>query len=386
MTGKDKTVYLDYQATTPLDPRVLDVMMPYFSEKFGNPHSTNHRFGWEAMAGVEAARKQVADVIGANSDEIIFTSGATESNNIAIKGMGYAQHPEKNHIITAATEHTCIMESCRALERAGFHITYLPVDANGLINPEELRRHITAKTSLVSVMAVNNEIGVIQDLKGIGEICAAHDVIFHTDAAQAAGKIPLDVGDMNIDLLSISGHKIYGPKGVGALYLRDKLTMLPLALFDGGGQERGLRSGTLSPALCAGLGAACAIAGEERAQDYDHILALSERLKSAITDNLTDVRLNGCENQRYPGNLNFTFEGVKGDLLVKELRNVALSTGSACSTQKPEPSHVLTALGLSKAEIDCSIRIGIGRMTTIAEIDFAAEEIMAAIRKIRNLV
>jgi len=374
-------IYLDYQATTPLDPRVLGLMMPYFTGKFGNPHSTNHRFGWEAMAGVDVARKQVAGLIGAEAHEIIFTSGATESNNMAIKGLAYGAYPAKNHIITAVTEHTCVLESCRALEAAGFEVTYLPVNREGLIDLDSLSDAITPKTALVSIMAVNNEIGVIQDLKKIGEICAAKAVAFHTDAAQAVGKIPLDVTDLKIDLLSTSGHKIYGPKGIGALYMRDVPNIRPLALFDGGGQERGFRSGTLSPALCAGLGAACKIAGQDMAKDYAHISLLSEKFKSSLMRGVKGVRMNGSETQRFPGNLNLTFKIIKGDQLVKELRNIALSTGSACSTEKPEPSHVLTALGLSKEQIDCSVRIGFGRMTTEPEIDYAAEQIIRAVNR-----
>lgn len=386
MTDLKLPIYLDYQATTPLDPRVLAQMMPYFTEKFGNPHSTNHSFGWEAEAGVDVARKQVAELIGATEGEIIFTSGATESNNIAVKGLAYAAYPAKNHIITVATEHTCVLESCRALERSGFEVTYLPVQPDGLIDLADLAGAITPKTSLVSVMAVNNEIGVIQDLKAIGEICAANNVAFHVDAAQAVGKIPLDMTTLKIDLLSISGHKLYGPKGIGALYIRRDLVRRPLALFDGGGQERGIRSGTLSPALCVGLGAACQISGQDMEQDYSHISALADKLKTALMSQLDGVHLNGSEDQRYPGNLNFTFDGVKGDLLVKDLRTIALSTGSACSTEKVEPSHVLTALGLSKKQIDCSLRIGIGRMTTEAQIDYAVEHIIGTISKIRDIL
>ncbi len=379
-------IYLDYQATTPLDPGVLDVMMPYLTHKFGNPHSTDHAFGWAAEAGVELARKQVAGLIGAAAEDIIFTSGATESNNIAIKGLAYAAYPEKNHIITVATEHTCVLESCRSLERAGFKVTILPVKSDGLIDMEQLAGAITSKTSLVSVMTVNNEIGVIQNLSEIGRICRAENVIFHTDAAQAVGKIPLDVDDMNIDLLSISGHKIYGPKGVGALYIRPETTPRPMALFDGGGQEQGLRSGTLSPALCAGLGAACDIAGQDMAADHRHISALSQKLTAMLTGELTGVSLNGSEMQRYPGNLNFTFDGVRGDLLIRELRNIAVSTGSACSTMRLRPSHVLAALGLDKKQIENSIRIGLGRMTDETEIDFAAAEIITAVNHIREII
>ncbi len=380
MTELKLPIYLDYQATTPLDPRVLDTMMPYLTEKYGNPHSTNHSFGWEAQAGVEQARKQVADLIGADVDEIIFTSGATESNNIALKGLAYAAYPVKNHIITVVTEHICVLESCHSLEKAGFEITYLPVNTDGLIDLKELTEAITPKTSLVSVMAVNNEIGVLQNLSEISKICTENNVIFHTDAAQAVGKISLDVNDLNIGLLSISGHKLYGPKGIGALYIRNSLTLRPMALFDGGGQESGLRSGTLAPALCAGLGEACRIAGH----DNDHISKLSEKLKTSIMGELDGVCLNGSNTQRYPGNMNFSFDGVKGNLLVKELRNIAISTGSACSTEKLGPSHVLVALGLSKKQIDSSIRIGFGRMTTIPEIDFAAQQIIYAVNKIRG--
>ena len=371
-----RPVYLDYQATTPLDPRVLEVMMPYLTNKFGNPHSVNHTFGWEAEAGVEFARKQVADLIGAASDEIIFTSGATESNNIALKGLAYAAYPEKNHVITVATEHSCVLQSCSALEKSGFSVSYLPVGEKGLISLNDLEDAMTPKTSLVSVMAVNNEIGILQDLKKIGEICTAKGVAFHTDAAQAVGKIPLNVDDLKIDLLSISGHKLYGPKGVGALYVCKSLTPQPLPLFDGGGQEKGLRSGTLSPALCAGLGAACEIAGQDMEKDYEHISMLSEKLKQAILSEIENVRLNGSESRRFPGNLNFTFEDIRSDQLIRKLRHIALSTGAACSTEKPTPSHVLTALGLNKKQIDCSIRIGIGRMTSVAEVDYVAGQII----------
>ncbi len=377
----DLPIYLDYQSTTPLDPRVLAEMMPYLTTKFGNPHS-NHSFGWEAAAGVEIARKNVANLIGAGPENIIFTSGATESNNLAIKGMAYAAYPSKNHIITAVTEHTCVLESCAALARNGFKVTYLTVGADGLIDLAQLDQAITPKTSLVSIMTVNNEIGVIQNITEIGAICMARDVIFHTDAAQATGKIPLDVSAMNIDLMSISGHKIYGPKGVGALYLRPA-NIQPLALFDGGGQERGLRSGTIAPALCAGLGAACTIARQDMVKDHNHIHNLAKRMKSAIFGSLDGVHLNGSEKQRYMGNLNLIFDGVKGDDLIKRLRDIAFSAGSACSTGRAEPSHVLTAIGLEKVQTESSIRIGLGRMTTDQEIDYAADHIIDAVKKIR---
>lgn len=379
-------IYLDYQATTPLDPRVLDVMMPYFTEKFGNPHSTNHTFGWEAEAGVEKARKQVAHLISAHPDEIIFTSGATEANNIALKGLAYSRYPDKQHVITVATEHTCVLESCRALERAGFEVTYLPVNEDGLINLDYLKEAITDKTALISVMAVNNEIGVIQDLKAIGEICQAQDIVFHTDAAQAVGKIALNVNELKIDMMSISGHKIYGPKGIGALYLKKKDALHPLPLFDGGGQEEGMRSGTLAPALCAGLGMACQIAEKELIKDQEHVSGLFQKLTSSLLHHIPEMRINGSLNERYLGNLNLTFEGVKSDLIFRELRNIALSTGSACSTEKVEPSHVLTALGLDKKQIDCSVRLGFGRMTTSAEIDYALDQLIISVNKIRKML
>lgn len=374
-------VYMDYQATTPMDPRVLEAMMPYFKEKYGNPHSVEHVFGWEAEAAVEIARKQVAGIIGASEEkEIIFTSGATESNNLALKGIAFAQHPAKNHIITVKTEHECVLASSRALEKMGFDVTYLDVDHAGLIDLAELENAITEKTSLVSVMVVNNEIGVIQDITNIGKICRKNGVIFHTDAAQAVGKIPLDVDAMNIDVMSISGHKIYGPKGIGAIYIRMGTSILPL--FDGGGQEQGIRSGTLAPAQCVGLGKACAIALDQMVQDNQHIRTLSSRLLEKLKSNLNNVRLNGSDSDRFPGNLNLTFDGIKSDLLVADLKHVAISTGSACSSAKQKSSYVLAALGLDKKKIDASIRIGIGRMTTEEEVDYAAEHIIACARNL----
>lgn len=367
-------IYLDYQATTPIDERVLLAMMPYLTTNFGNPHSVEHSFGWQAEAAVEIARKNIAGLIGASSEDVIFTSGATESNNLAIKGIAYAAYPKKDHIITVKTEHECVLASARSLEKGGFDVTYLSVDEDGLINLGELEDAITEKTSLVSVMAVNNEIGVIQNLKAIGDLCRERDVIFHTDAAQAVGKIPLDVEALNIDAMSISGHKIYGPKGIGALYLRKDTPILPL--IDGGGQEKGLRSGTLSPALCAGIGKACAIASEDMAEDFQHVTELSIRLLGKLSRSLDNIRFNGCSENRYPGNINLTFHGVKSDLLVADLRDIAISTGSACSSAKNKPSYVLDAIGLSKQEIDASVRIGIGRMTSEEEIDYAADHII----------
>ena len=384
MTRPNLPIYLDYQATTPLDERALEVMMPYLTSKFGNPHSLNHSFGWEAEAGVEVAREQIASLIGADSSEVIFTSGATESNNLAIKGMAYALYPDKNHLVTVATEHSCVLESCRALEQSGLEVTYLPVQPDGLLDLDRLADSITDKTGLVSVMAVNNEIGVIQDMAVIGRICREKGVIFHTDAAQGVGKIPLNMKGLPVDLMSISGHKLYGPKGIGALYVRKDLKTQPIPLMSGGGQERGLRSGTLAPALCAGLGAACALAEQEMDQDTIHVAGLSRRFFEKITAELEDVTLNGSADKRFQGNLNLTFAGVKSDLLVKGIRDLAISTGAACSTATPKPSHVLAALGLDRKQIECSVRIGFGRMTTEAEVAFAADLIMETVRKARN--
>ncbi|MBL4601913.1 MAG: cysteine desulfurase, partial [Emcibacteraceae bacterium] len=317
---------------------------------------------------------------GADENEIVFTSGATESNNLALKGVGFADFSNKNHIITVVSEHECVLASARALEKMNFDVTYLNVDHEGLIDLEELTA-ITDKTALVSVMAVNNEIGVIQDLKSIGEICKTRGVVFHTDAAQAAGKIPLDVDDMNIDVMSISGHKLYGPKGIGAIYVRKNTKIIPL--FDGGGQENGLRSGTLSPALCVGLGKACAVAADDIDKDFEHINALSKRLLDKINAGLNSVIVNGSLEKRFMGNLNLTFSGVKSDLLVADLRDIAISTGSACSSAKHKPSYVLEAIGLDKAKIDASVRIGIGRMSSVEEIDYTADYI---IKTVRNLL
>ncbi len=373
-------IYLDYQATTPLDPRVLDAMMPYLTEHFGNPHSVEHSFGWRAEGAVEAARKQVASLIGASEDEIIFTSGATESNNLALKGVAFAHPPAKNHIITVKTEHECVLASARALEGMGFTVTYLDVCSDGLIDLDELASAINDKTSLVSVMAVNNEIGVSQDLGVIGALCRERGVLFHTDAAQAVGKIPLNVDEMNIDVMSISGHKIYGPKGIGAIYVRKGTSILPL--LDGGGQEQGMRSGTLAPAQCVGLGKACGIAAQDMEGDEEHIRALSLKLLNAIKSKLNNVRLNGSDDCRFWGNLNLTFDGVKSDLLVADLKDIAVSTGSACSSATQKSSYVLEAIGHTREEVDASIRIGIGRMTTEEEIDYAAQHIIKCVQNL----
>lgn len=378
-------VYLDYQATTPTDRRVVEAMMPYFTEAFGNPHSRSHSYGWEAESVVEAARAQIAHLIGANAKEIVFTSGATESNNLAIKGVGRFYKDRKKHIITCVTEHKCVLDSCRHLELEGFDVTYLPVQQNGLIDLEALRAAITEKTLLVSIMAVNNEIGVIQPLKEIGAVCRERKVFFHTDAAQAVGKIPLDVEDMNIDLMSISGHKLYGPKGIGALYVRRRPRVRLEALISGGGQERGMRSGTLATPLCVGLGEACRIAEAEMGAEAERLHMLRDRFYDKITEQLPDVYLNGDLEQRIPGNLNLSFAYVEGEGLMMGIKDLAVSSGSACTSASLEPSYVLRALGVEEELAHTSLRIGIGRFTTEEEVDFAADRIAGEVKRLREM-
>ncbi len=378
-------IYLDYQATTPLDPRVLDAMMPFLTDTYGNPHSRSHAFGWDAEAAVETARGQVAELIGAGPKEVIFTSGATESNNLAIKGVARFYKDRRNHIVTANTEHKCVLETCRHLQREGFDVTYLKVREDGLIDLDELRGAVTENTVLVSIMAVNNEIGVIQPLAEIGRICRDKGAFFHSDCAQAVGKIPLDVDAMNIDLMSISGHKLYGPKGVGALYIRRKPRVRMEPLFSGGGQERGMRSGTLAPMLCVGLGEACAIAGREMGADNERVRRLADRFYQGITDKVPEVFLNGDRDQRYPGNLNLSFAYVEGESMMMGIRDLAVSSGSACTSASLEPSYVLRALGVEEELAHTSIRFGIGRFTTEAEIDYAVKVITDTVEKLRAM-
>ncbi|MEI8295050.1 MAG: IscS subfamily cysteine desulfurase [Alphaproteobacteria bacterium] len=378
-------IYLDYQATTPCDPRVLEAMLPYFSEHFGNAHSRNHPHGWVAESAVEKARGHIASIINADAKEVIFTSGATESNNLAIKGVANFHKGRKNHIITCVTEHKCVLDSCRHLQEEGFAVTYLPVQPNGLIDLEQLQQAITPQTVLVSIMAVNNEIGVIQDLAAIGQICKSHGVLFHTDAAQAVGKIPLDVEAMNIDLLSISGHKMYAPKGIGALYVRRKPRVRLHAMINGGGQERGLRSGTLPTPLCVALGEACAIAMTENTEETKHLETLSQRLYSGIMDRLPEVYLNGDRTKRIPGNLNLSFAYVEGEGLMMAIKELSVSSGSACTSASLEPSYVLRALGVEEELAHTSIRFGIGRFTTLAEIDLTIEKVVSAVERLRAM-
>lgn len=381
----DQPIYLDYQATTPLDPRVLEAMMPYFTHQFGNPHSRSHSYGWEAEEGVEKARGQVAKLIGADEKEVIFTSGATESNNLAIRGVAEFYKDRKNHIVTTVTEHKCVLDTCRHLEQQGFEVTYLPVQKNGLIDLEALRAAVTDKTVVVSVMAVNNEIGVIQPLAEIGKICREKKAFFHTDAAQAAGKIALDVEAMNIDLMSISGHKIYGPKGIGALYVRRKPRVRLVPLIVGGGQERGFRSGTLPTPLCVGLGEAAEIAMNEMEGEAKRLTKLQARMLKGLQDRLPEIFVNGDLEHRIPGNLNISFAYVEGESLMMGIKNLAVSSGSACTSASLEPSYVLRALGVEEEMAHTSLRIGLGRFTTEHEVDTAVEELVRHVNKLREM-
>lgn len=379
-------LYFDYQATTPLDKRVLDEMMLTMTTEFGNAHSKSHSFGWEAEKLVEKARKQVADVIGADAKDIIFTSGATESNNLAIKGVArFNKSDKKNHIITVQTEHKCVLESCKYLElKEGFEVTYLSVGNDGLINLEELKNAITDKTILVSVMGVNNEIGVIQDLKSIGKICREKGVYFHTDCAQAFGKIPLNVDEMNIDLMSISGHKIYGPKGIGALYVRRKPRVKIEAIINGGGQERGLRSGTLAVPLIVGLGKASQLMLEDGEEDKQRINKFADQIINEFLQ-IKKVDLNGSLEHRWKGCLNFSFAGVEGESLMMAINDIAVSSGSACTSATLDPSYVIKAIGTKDELAHSSIRVGLGRFTTQEEVDYFIKRVKEELPKLRNM-
>uniref|UniRef100_A0A0C9QMX2 cysteine desulfurase n=1 Tax=Fopius arisanus TaxID=64838 RepID=A0A0C9QMX2_9HYME len=383
--SEGRSLYMDAQATTPMDPRVLDKMLPFFTAYHGNPHSRTHMYGWESEAAVEHARKQVADLIGADKKEIIFTSGATECNNISVKGVGRFYKAKKKHIVTTQTEHKCVLDSCRALQAEGFEVTYLPVLPNGLIELEKLEAAIRPDTSLVSVMMVNNEIGVRQPIEEIGALCRKKKVFFHTDAAQAVGKIPIDVNAMNIDLMSISGHKIYGPKGVGALYVRRRPRVRVEPIQSGGGQERGMRSGTVPTSLVVGIGEACEISGAEMEYDNKHITTLANHLIDKITTNLPHVVRNGDPVAWYPGCVNLSFAYVEGESLLMALKDVALSSGSACTSASLEPSYVLRAIGASEDLAHSSIRFGIGRFTTLEEIDYTADNTIRHVKRLREM-
>ncbi|TVR97495.1 MAG: IscS subfamily cysteine desulfurase [Rhodospirillales bacterium] len=381
---RQRPIYLDYQATTPTDPRVVAAMLPYFTDMFGNPHSKSHPFGEEAARAVEAARRQVADLIGAEAREIVFTSGATEANNLAIKGAArFLRGRGRDHVVTCTTEHKCVLESARRLEIEGFRVTRIGVGPDGLIDLDALAAAVDERTALVSVMAVNNETGVIQPIAEIGRLCRSRGALFHADAAQAAGKIAIDVAGMDIDLMSLSAHKMYGPKGIGALYVRRRPRARLAAEMDGGGQERGLRSGTLPAPLCVGFGAAAAIAADEMATESARMLELRRRLLERIEADVPDVRLNGHRERRVAGNLNLAFPGIEAEMLLTRLPGLAVSTGSACTSAAVEPSYVLRAMGLDAELAGCSIRIGLGRFTTDDEVETAASAIVAAVQACR---
>ena len=379
-------VYMDNNSTTRTDPRVLEAMMPYFTEKFGNSASRNHAYGWETEEGVDLAREQVASIINASSKEIIFTSGATESNNLAIKGVAAMYKKKGNHIISAATEHKAVIDTCMRLERDGCTVTFLPVDKYGIVSPQQVADAITDKTIIVSIMAANNEIGTVHPMKEIGAVCKAKGVLFHTDATQAVGKIPMDVEDMGIDLLSMTAHKMYGPKGVGALYVRRKDPRVRLdAMLDGGGHERGMRSGTLNVTGIVGMGMAAEICRKELHSESERLLKLRNRLHEGINSKLEDAYLNGHPIHRLPGNLNISFAFVEGEGLMMGIKDVAVSSGSACTSASLEPSYVLKALGLGDELAHSSIRFGLGRFNTEEEVDFVINDVVRAVNHLRDM-
>jgi cysteine desulfurase len=379
-------IYFDNHATTPTDPRVVDAMLPYFTAKFGNAASRNHSFGWEAEKAVDDARKKIADLIGATSKEIVFTSGATESDNLAIKGVAEMYAEKGNHIITAATEHKAVLDTCKKLEKHGYRVTYLPLKSDGLVDLDMLRESITDKTILITIMYANNEIGVIQPVAEIGKLAHERGVLFHTDGVQAVGKIPVNVIKDNIDLMSISAHKIYGPKGVGALYVRRKSPRVQItAQMDGGGHERGMRSGTLNVTGIVGLGEACAICHREMAEESKRLSYLRDKLKNKLETELDEVFINGSMEHRLPHNLNISFAYVEGESLLMGINDIAVSSGSACTSATLEPSYVLKALGVGDDLAHKSIRFGIGRFNTEEEVDYVAARVIEVVRKLREL-
>lgn len=377
-------IYLDNNATTPTDPRVLDLMLPYFTEKFGNAASKHHAYGWTAEDAVDLAREQASGLIGASPEELIFTSGATESVNLALKGVFHAYRSKGNHLITVATEHSCVLDTCRHIEREGGKVTYLPVNSSGLIDPGELRAAITGQTILISVMYANNETGVIQPVEDIGAIAREHGVIFHTDATQAVGKIPLEVRPAGIGLLSFSAHKMYGPKGAGALFISRRDPRVRLApLIEGGGHEKGLRSGTLNVPGVVGLGKACEICGDQMEKDAQKLSKLRDRLETALLE-IPETAVNGSTASRLPHVSNIRFKGVKGDLLMAAMPDVAVSSGSACTSALPEPSHVLMAMGLDEDQTRSSLRFSLGRFTDADDIEFVITACRDAVEKLRS--
>jgi cysteine desulfurase len=378
-------IYMDYHATTPIDPRVLEVMLPYLKGEFGNASSKSHAFGWRAEEAVEEARAQVAALIGASPKELVWTSGATESNNLAIKGVAQFYREKGRHLITVATEHKAVLDSMQTLAREGSSVTVLPVGADGRVDPAAVKAALRPDTVLVSVMHANNETGVIQPIEAIGAITRAAGVLFHTDAVQSAGKIPFDVERANVDLASITAHKLCGPKGVGALYVRRKPRVRLVAQLDGGGHERGFRSGTLNVPGIAGFGAACALAAREREAEAARLLALRERLRRGLCDGLDLVTLNGSLEHRVPGNLNLSFACVEGEALMMAIKDVAVSSGSACTSASLEPSYVLRAMGVSDEMAHSSIRFGLGRFTTAEEVDFVIGLVIAKVKRLREM-
>ena len=384
--GVKLPIYMDNHATTQMDPRVLEAMLPFFGNVFGNAASRNHAFGWEAEKAVEVAREQVAKLIGCTPKEIIFTSGATESNNLAIKGIAEMYRDRGTHIITQVTEHKAVLDTCKKLEKQGYRVTYLPVQANGLIDVEDLRRAMDEKTILVSIMYANNEIGVIQPVAEIGKLCHEKGVIFHTDGVQAVGKIPVNVQTDNIDVLSLTAHKIYGPKGVGALYVRRRNPRVQISeQINGGGHERGMRSGTLNVPGIVGLGAACEIAGAEMAVESERLQELRDYLKAKFEKALDYVHVNGDMQHHLPGNLNVSFVYVEGESLLMGINDIAVSSGSACTSATLEPSYVLKALGLGDDVAHSSIRFGLGRFNTKAEVDYVSDKLIDVVSKLREL-
>jgi cysteine desulfurase len=379
-------IYMDNHATTPLDPRVLETMLPYFTDRFGNAASRNHKFGWEAEEAVEQGRKQVAALIGADPREIVFTSGATESDNLAVKGVAWMYREKGDHIITCVTEHKAILDTCKHLEKDGFRVTFLRVDNKGFVDLDDLRNAITDKTILISIMTANNEVGVIQDIKSIGKLARERGVLFHTDAVQAAGKIPFNVNEMNVDIASVSAHKFYGPKGVGALYVRRRNPRVLLTpIIDGGGHERGMRSGTLNVPSIVGFGKAAEIARESLSQESAEMFRLRERLRKTLERELDELYINGDLEKRLPGNLNMSFAYVEGESLLMGINDIAVSSGSACTSASLEPSYVLKALGVGEDLAHTSIRFGIGRFNTDEEVDYVAGRVIEVVRRLREL-
>jgi len=378
-------IYMDYHSTTPVDPRVLDAMLPYFKEDFGNAASRSHVFGWRADEAVEKARDQIGALIGASGKEIVFTSGATESDNLAIKGAAEFYREKGNHLVTLQTEHKAVLDTMKRLERAGFEVTYLGVKKDGLIDLGKLEAALTPKTILLSVMLANNEIGVVQPLAEIGALCRKKGVLFHTDAVQGVGKIPFDVNAMNVDLASLTAHKIYGPKGVGALYVRRKPRIRLTAQMDGGGHERGMRSGTLNVPLIVGFGKAAELCQAEMESEAKRVGALRDRLEEKLMRSLELTEINGSVAHRLPGNLNISFAYVEGEAMMMAIKDVAVSSGSACTSASLEPSYVLRALGVEEELAHSSIRFGLGRFTTEAEVDYVADLVIEKVKKLREM-